>query len=170
MCTWSHGVFQDHCTKHCGHVPASTGWKCRVLRWTVLGYIAPTVLRWTVPGYIAPTVLRWTVLGYIAPTVLRWTFLGYIAPTVLWWTFLGYIAPTVLWWTLLGYIAPTVWSSLTADLTASRSLLTCKAKLKTHFFRQAFCTCLLLPVSYTVCVCVCAALNVPLLLGLVHSQ
>ena len=37
-----------------------------------------------------------------------------------------------------GYIAPTVWNSLPADLRASPSLPTFKAKLKTHLFRQAF--------------------------------
>ena len=51
------------------------------------------------------------------------------------------------------------WNSLPADLRASPSLQTFKAKLKIHLFLQAFwliCTCQLLPVSYPlVYVCVC---------------
>ena len=60
-----------------------------------------------------------------------------------------------------GYIAPTIWNLLSADLRASPSLQTFKAKLKTHLFHQAFWliyTCQTLPISYPfVCECVCVS-------------
>ena len=65
------------------------------------------------------------------------------------------------------YATPTVWNSLRADLKASPSLQTFKAKINTHLFHQTFwliCTWSLLPAKclcMSVCVCVrtCVSMN-----------